>query len=84
MADVKTALDLFGDLRGKFVIVTFADGHEESGLLSKVGWDLIEVDHIDTVGGGMWTATYTMTGDADTPHVVGVVEDMPQQEALFA
>jgi hypothetical protein len=65
--------------------VTFSDGASVTGWLVSCGWDLIEVEHADIAGGGhFWTATYTLTGDADTPHVVSVAPVPVQDEALFA
>jgi len=82
---IRSAEELYGELVGEPVEVTFSDGGREAGWLAVCGWDLIEVDHIDITGGGhTWTATYTLTGDDDTPHVVSVAPVPVQTEALFA
>jgi hypothetical protein len=73
--------DRFAALVGEPVIVTFADDHEEAGMLAALGWDTLAVEHIE--GSDHWTAAYTLTGDEDTPHVVSVAVDRPQKEALF-
>jgi hypothetical protein len=81
---IKSALDRFGHLLSDWVTVTFSDGGSKAGVLVACGWDLIEVEHIDITGGGhIWTATYTLTGDDDTPHVVSVAPVPVQAEALF-
>lgn len=82
---ILTAEERFGGLVGEPVVVTFSDGGTEAGRLMSCGWDLIDVRHIDMAGGGhMWTATYTLIGDDDTPHVVSVVPVPVQAETLFA
>jgi hypothetical protein len=73
--------DRFAALLGEHVIVTFADGGEEAGILAGLGGDTLAVEQIE--GSDHWTAVYTLTGDEDTPHVVDVVVDRPQKEALF-
>lgn len=83
MLATATATRRFGHLIEEHVIVTFADAHQEAGVLTGCGWDTIEVLH--TYGADhQWTAVYSLTGDADTPHVVAVTVDGPQTEALFA
>lgn len=76
-----TATARFARLIGEHVIVTFSDGHEEAGILENVGWDLIEVTHVD--GSDIWTPVYSLTGDPETPHVTDVRLDVPQTETLF-
>ena len=73
--------DRFAALVGEPVVVTFSDDHEEAGILAGLGRDTLAVEHIE--GSDHWTAVYTLTGDEDTPHVVSVVVDRPQKEALF-
>ncbi len=80
----------FGHLIREWVTVTFADGQQESGVLVAAHADVIEVEHIDITGGGhIWTATYTLIGDDDTPRVIDVARyespDMPHEHGeLFA
>jgi hypothetical protein len=66
-------------LIGEPVMVTFSDGKTEAGWLEAVtGSGELQVRHIDITGGGhMWTATYSSTGDGDTPHIVRV-EALPE------
>jgi hypothetical protein len=79
-----SAEDLYGHLVGEFVIVTFSDGGREVGQLNRCINDLIEVDQIDLADGQrIWTATYTLVGDDDTPRVMYVVLAGPQHDALF-
>jgi hypothetical protein len=74
----------FGHLRREPVVVTFSDGGAKAGWLAGAHDDVIEVEHIDMTGGGhIWTAQYTLTGDADTPHVVDVAVIPAQAETLF-
>jgi hypothetical protein len=79
-----SAEDLYGHLVGECVIVTFSDGGREVGQLNRCINDLIEVDQIDLADGQrIWTATYTLVGDDDTPRVMYVVLAGPQHDALF-
>lgn len=82
----KTAADRYGRLIGEHIVVTFADGQQEAGVLTACGWDLIEVEHTygTPTGVQFYTATYSLIGDDDTPRVVAVDVDAPQREALFA
>ena len=77
-----TAVDLYGHLKGDRVIVEFSDGDEpETGVLVDAGWDAIEVLKSD--GQHEWTARYSLSGDAFTPHVTAVRIAPVQTEALF-
>jgi hypothetical protein len=78
----RTAIDLCGHLKGDPVIVAFSDGGEpERGILVDAGWDAIEV--LQTDGKTEWTRRFSLSGDADTPHVTAVWIATPQTEALF-
>jgi hypothetical protein len=80
-ATLLTAADRYGHLVNGHVVVTFSDGGVEAGILEAAGWDTLAVLH--TEGRDQWQALYSLTGDADTPHVTGVAIDQPQTEALF-
>jgi hypothetical protein len=75
------AADRYADLIHEHVVVTFSDGGTEAGILDAAGWDTLAVLH--TEGRDQWQALYSLTGDADTPHVVSVTIDQPQTEALL-
>jgi len=90
MSDVESSSDRYASMIGEPVVVTFSDGGQEAGFLRACRNPAIEVEHCDMTGGGhFWTATYTLVGDDETPHVVSVVVYQsqvvhPQQDALFA
>jgi hypothetical protein len=60
-------------LIGQPVIVTFADGGTERGVLRVDDGTWLELERDDA--GCTWTAVYTRIGDDDTPAVVSVEWD---------
>jgi hypothetical protein len=82
MSDNLTAADRFGHLVGQHVTVTFSDdGEPEVGTLAGAGWDAIEVTQTD--GTDEWTSRFSLAGDDETPHVIGMRPTPVQAESLF-
>jgi hypothetical protein len=64
---------------GANVRVTFSDHSTVTGTLVADRGDEIDVEHTDG-DRNVWTATYSRTGDDDTPAVTAV-EQIPDDEA---